>query len=113
MVQAAAEVLNAGADPNIPSNELSLHGALTPLEMAIKNGNIVICRLLLIADAKPSLMKTPLKGKAWFESISFMLKSKNLLHSQTTVDFVTLAEDWYKLTHMTFSDKEFIEHCSI
>ena len=93
MKQAAAELLNAGADPNIPNNATSSHQAKLPLEMAVKNKNITICRLLLIAGAKPEMMSSSVKGKDWLEGIALTLRNKSLLSTETTVDFTALADD--------------------
>ena len=112
MIQAAAMLLNAGADPNIPSNVWSNHGVITPLEMALKNNNRAICRLLLLAGARPALLSETVKGRKWLGGISIMIETKELLHAQNEIDFVVLVADRKKLLDMTFSDLEFIHKCN-
>ena len=113
MVQAAAELLNAGADPNISSNALSTFGARTPLQMAVQNNNISICRLLLVAGAQPSLMEQTVKGRIWLESIYMKCRRKRLLRRYKNVDFVALAGHANKqnLIKMTFGDLDFSTNC--
>ena len=111
MVEAAAILLNTGADPNIPSKDSLTNDAITPLEMALQNNNVVISRLLLLAGARPSLLKESVKGRAWLGSISVNLQSKGLLKTQNDIDFVALAGDQRKLKDMTFSDVAFKDHC--
>ena len=59
------------------------------------------------------IMGDDAKGKSWLESIATMLENKGRLHSQTPVDFVSLANDHAKLCYMTFSINEFYKRSFI
>ena len=107
MLLAAAILLNASADPNIASNTRSMHGIMTPLDIAEKFNNIPTIRLLLVAGAEPSLMSCSCKGRRWLEKKSIVVKSKILLLPRAAVDYVSLVEDEQRLIGLTFTQVEY------